>query len=170
MSFFLLFSVESFFPRTTPMLRVPRPNLISFTGTLLEVMMICMILMIWKDRNCHNIIFIIWKFMTPVILGDLASAIAVTVLEENDRNLFYFKIWNFQLKFSVTAINNIDVTGTMEVPWRSLRSPLNFWRYHISHLAILYQNQMTSFHFKIISNHQFHLLCRHSVCWRFRWP
>ena len=98
--------------------------------------------------------------MTPVILGDLASAIAVTVLEENDRNLFYFKIWNFQLKFALAAINNIDVTGTMEVQWRSLRSPLNFWRYHISHLAILYQNQMTSFHFKIISNHPIHL-CRH---------
>ena len=76
-----------FFPtRTTQMLRLPRLNLTSFTGTLLEVMMI-----FWKDEN-H-------KFSeNSHLLGDLASAIAVTVLEENDRKLFYF----FQVKFVTT--------------------------------------------------------------------
>ena len=76
-----------FFPtRTTQMLRLPRLNLTSFTGTLLEVMMI-----FWKDEN-H-------KFSeNSHLLGDLASAIAITVLEENDRKLFYF----FQVKFVTT--------------------------------------------------------------------
>ena len=32
------------------------------------------------------------KEMTTVTSGDLASAIAVTVLEENDRNLLFFEI------------------------------------------------------------------------------
>ena len=71
-----------------------------------------------------------------MISGDLASAIAVSVLEENDRNLLYFEIWNCQLEFVVTAVNNIYISGTMEVLWRSLRSPLNFLRYHIEHQTL----------------------------------
>ena len=78
-----MFSVVSFFStRTTLMSQLPRLNLISFTGTLLEVM-ICDVLIFRKDENL--------KFPENSHLsGDLASAIAVTVLEENDRKLFYF--------------------------------------------------------------------------------
>ena len=73
------------------MLQMPRQNLTSFTGTLLEV----------SDTHYKfdDLVFSDWdelKEMTTVTSGDLASAIAVTVLEENDRNLFYFDFWKFQ--------------------------------------------------------------------------
>ena len=78
------------------MLQVPRQNLTSFTRTPLEVMMTCIVmLMIWKDGNCH---VILENFLKTVISGDLASAIAVSVLEENDRNFFYFEILNFSCR------------------------------------------------------------------------
>ena len=61
------------------MSQLPRLNLISFTGTLLEV----------SDTHFDDLVFGDWdelKEMTTVTSGDLASAIAVTVLEEHDRN------------------------------------------------------------------------------------
>ena len=65
------------------MLQMPRQNLTSFTGTLLEV----------SDTHFDDLVFGDWdelKEMTTVTSGDLASAIAVTVLEEHDRNLIFF--------------------------------------------------------------------------------
>ena len=61
------------------MLQMPRQNLTSFTGTLLEV----------SDTHFDDLVFGDWdelKEMTTVTSGDLASAITVTVLEEHDRN------------------------------------------------------------------------------------
>ena len=63
------------------MLLMPRQNLTSFTGTLLEV----------SDTHFDDLVFGDWDELkemckTTVTSGDLASAIAVTVLEEHDRN------------------------------------------------------------------------------------
>ena len=76
-----LFMTTVIFTRTMRMLQMPRQNLTSFTGTLLEV------------SDTHYLVFGDWdelKEMTTVTSGDLASAIAVTVLEEHDRNLIFF--------------------------------------------------------------------------------
>ena len=76
-----LFMTTLIFTRTMRMLLMPRQNLTSFTGTLLEVSE--------THYKFDDLVFGDWdelKEMTTVTSGDLASAIAVTVLEEHDRN------------------------------------------------------------------------------------
>ena len=61
-----MFAVVSFFStRTTLMSQLPRLNLISFTGTLLEVMMICIVVLMFRKMFMKTVLQETWPLPLP---------------------------------------------------------------------------------------------------------
>ena len=80
------------------MLQVPRQNLTSFTRTPLEVMMTCIVmLMIWKDGNCH--VKISWKLWSQEILP---LPLPSLFLRRMTGTFFTLRFWTFHVE-AVTA-------------------------------------------------------------------
>ena len=130
-----LFAVVSFFStRTTLMSQLPRLNLISFTGTLLEVMMICIVVLMFRKMFMKTVLQETWPLPLPSLFLRRTTGTY------------------FTLRFDFSNCNNINITGTMEVLWRSLRSPLNFWRYLIAVHSIITSYMIYPFHNNIISS------------------